>query len=638
MSICYLLSLPGIFSSYSLISSYLFPSFCIISKLASHLDNDIAAFFESQLGISVNQGETDNLFSLSNDLLSSLEGSYAPSPTTKTRSDSADNSVKSPPVMSQTRANVGNHPLFHSRTPQQRAAMMINPDAPSIRPHNDTESTPQQQPRPTVQQISEEIRRSHSEEAAIGYREVYNIPPAVKYMPVDMITTPAVKKSIARSLLYSALKSGMIVIKHGRQGKPKKRILTCDPNVTVLFWLAENEDKDVESVREAKSISLSDVVEIREGIDIDPETSSGALTAAAANGNISADKLMELVKAKEELKNTDTPTKKTAGGKQNLFESIFGAKEKDGILLGTSTLRKNCKPEDFKLSFSLILSDRTFDIQCLQKADYDTLFINLREILQSGGGGATGSNGHSLYQTWSFNAPSPMNNPLIRKPSLSPKKGGFNTGGFSPKKSVRFLDSGADDKDSSGSFTGSKTIPSASSLTNSMHSVGEYSNANTEVIEMGPDGSNLDLLLQRGNHPSVFSADSYDAYENSAVASQRKMSSLRMSSTEAIQIGIMLSDQEKTYGTNMYESLTKDDEPLVENYVKSGYTTEEAILMVFEDKYVNPGETKVPILPRKESLMNGADSKVMMYLFLLLIFIFLIIIECCCWTSFSFLS
>jgi hypothetical protein len=566
----------------------------------------MSAFFESQLGISVNQGEAESLFSLSDGLLSVLEGSYASSPTSKTRSDSADNSVKAPPVMSQTRANTGNNPLFHSRTPQQRAAMMINPDAPSLRPPNDTESSTVP-PRPTVRQISEEIRRSNSEEVAIGYREVYNIPPAVKYMPVDMITTPAVKKSIARSLLYSALKNGMTVIKHGRQGKPKKRILTCDPNVTVLFWLAENEENDVDSVLEAKSFNLSDVIEIREGTDIDPETSSTALTAAAANGIISPDKLMELVKAKEELKNaSDTPTKKTAGGKQNLFESIFGSKEKEGILLGTSTLRKNCKAEDFKLCFSLILPDRTFDIQFLQKADYDTLFINLREILQSGGTGAGGSNGNSLYHTWSFNAPSPMNNPLKKKPSLVPQK----AGGMSPKKSVRFLDTGADNKDSSDSFMRTKTIPSASSLTDSMHSAGEYSTSNSEVIEMGPDGSNLDLLLQRGNHPSVLSADSYDAYENSSVANQRKMSSLRMSSTEAIQIGIMLADQEKKYGTNMYESLTKEDEPLVENHVKNGYTTEEAILMVFEDKYENPGEAKVAILPRKESLMNNADSKV----------------------------
>lgn len=51
---------------------------------------------------------------------------------------------------------------------------------------------------------------------AVAFKEVYSVPTNVKYLPVDMVTTPAVKKSIARNLLYSALKGGMTVIKHGK--------------------------------------------------------------------------------------------------------------------------------------------------------------------------------------------------------------------------------------------------------------------------------------------------------------------------------------------------------------------------------------------------------------------------------------
>jgi hypothetical protein len=155
----------------------------------------------------------------------------------------------------------------------------------------------------------------------------------------------------------------------GRQGKPKRRILTCDPEVTLLFWVPDSTaPNDAESYKEGRSINLEEVLEIREGVEIDPETSSAALTAAAATGTISPDKLMELVKAKEELKNVDRKPAQSS----NLFESIFGHKEKDGILLGTSNLRRYCKPEDFGLSFSLILPDRyvififfsTFEIYC----------------------------------------------------------------------------------------------------------------------------------------------------------------------------------------------------------------------------------------------------------------------------------
>ena len=68
----------------------------------------------------------------------------------------------------------------------------------------------------------ESFRRSKSNEV-IQYREIYDPAPGLKYMPVDLVASPVVKKSIARSLLYSALRTGLVVIKHGRHGKPKKK-------------------------------------------------------------------------------------------------------------------------------------------------------------------------------------------------------------------------------------------------------------------------------------------------------------------------------------------------------------------------------------------------------------------------------
>jgi hypothetical protein len=50
------------------------------------------------------------------------------------------------------------------------------------------------------------------------------------------------------------------------------------------------------------------------------------------------------------------------------------------IVYGTAILRRNCKPEDMSLCFSLILSERTFDIQCLNTADFDFLFYNLKDF------------------------------------------------------------------------------------------------------------------------------------------------------------------------------------------------------------------------------------------------------------------
>jgi hypothetical protein len=59
----------------------------------------------------------------------------------------------------------------------------------------------------------------------------------------------------------------------------------------------------------------------------------------------------------------------------------------------------------------------------------------------------------------------------------------------------------------------------------------------------------------------------------------------RMKAHEALQIGLILSQQEQQFGTNMYQSLTPSDEPEIERLNSLGFSTEEAILKIFQKRY-----------------------------------------------------
>lgn len=59
----------------------------------------------------------------------------------------------------------------------------------------------------------------------------------------------------------------------------------------------------------------------------------------------------------------------------------------------------------------------------------------------------------------------------------------------------------------------------------------------------------------------------------------------RMKAHEALQIGLILSQQEQEFGTNMYQALTPEDEPEIERLNSMGFSTEEAILKIFRRKY-----------------------------------------------------
>lgn len=62
---------------------------------------------------------------------------------------------------------------------------------------------------------------------------------------------------------------------------------------------------------------------------------------------------------------------------------------------------------------------------------------------------------------------------------------------------------------------------------------------------------------------------------------------MRVSSSEALQIGFMLSQQESEFGTNMYESLEAADEPEIQRLTtEGGMSTDEALLTIFQRKYM----------------------------------------------------
>lgn len=59
----------------------------------------------------------------------------------------------------------------------------------------------------------------------------------------------------------------------------------------------------------------------------------------------------------------------------------------------------------------------------------------------------------------------------------------------------------------------------------------------------------------------------------------------RMSSDDALQLALLLSEQESRYGVNMYDSLQTTDEPEIQQLmVHEGKTMEEAVLEVFNRK------------------------------------------------------
>ncbi len=235
------------------------------------------------------------------------------------------------------------------------------------------------------------------------------------------------------------------------------------------------------------------------------------------------------------------------------------------------------------------------------------LTINLKELIRPSGFG-------SLYD---------LENPL-RGPngSLDGRPGSVNLSQQQgqnqeartldkPKKSVRF---------SSENLYSEPTLPIEhdSSLDESENTAAFTAVNRNEITYLDESEDNLDAMLSSsssctalpaaprlGDGPALrldaeskddivyhHPAQSYSAIPTPAAtaAPPPSASSLRMTSAEALQIGMILAEQERRFGTNMYISLQPEDEPKIDKYIGRGYTTEEAILRIFEKKYMTKEE------------------------------------------------
>jgi hypothetical protein len=144
-----------------------------------------------------------------------------------------------------------------------------------------------------------------------------------------------------RDALFVALSAGLMVIKHGRQGRPQKRLLRIDDAASRIYWQDEPSAKQIAAAKTnmklalsypdaSRSVYISDIHSIRRGTEYDYTTPDGRRE------------------------------------------------------IGTMTLRRN-KPSltDLELCFSLMVTSRTIDIQCLTKADFDFLYCNFRRMLDA---------------------------------------------------------------------------------------------------------------------------------------------------------------------------------------------------------------------------------------------------------------
>lgn len=59
---------------------------------------------------------------------------------------------------------------------------------------------------------------------------------------------------------------------------------------------------------------------------------------------------------------------------------------------------------------------------------------------------------------------------------------------------------------------------------------------------------------------------------------------------EALATGILLSKQEAEYGVNMFDALRKEDELVIHEYTAQGFTYEEAVYLIFRDRFILPAK------------------------------------------------
>jgi hypothetical protein len=159
--------------------------------------------------------------------------------------------------------------------------------------------------------------------------------------------------SAAQRNLLEVLGEGMHIIKHGRQGAPKQRLLRCNRQATELFIQADDH---------RKTLKLSEVETIRLGTEVDPITSPEALKSVNDASSDVGKRPKVIRRASLSFRGINDST----------------------VYYGTAILRRTCKSDDMKLCLSLIMPERTFDIQCKSLEDLETLHNVLQEVCGQG--------------------------------------------------------------------------------------------------------------------------------------------------------------------------------------------------------------------------------------------------------------
>lgn len=276
------------------------------------------------------------------------------------------------------------------------------------------------------------------------------------------------------------------------------------------------------------------------------------------------------------------------------------------------------------------------DIQCFSKKDYNLLYINLKEIVNK------------------------LRNPTTVPATLAPAVSEFRET-LSTKKSVRFA-SPEDAVEGREEGKQGQSAPARGKLSAVSSFASEATEGSQEVIELNDDNS-IDKLLASGpasavssisansaapRRPRTTSEGSDSGHDPSTFSDEQRRemvrtlsgisgltldvspvhrsqsddrdssakSPYRMKAHEALQIGLILSQQEQQFGTNMYQALRPEDEPEIEQLNSMGYSTEEAILKIFQKRF-QPDlheEDENPAPKVNFAAMNGVFSS---YLFML---------------------
>lgn len=77
---------------------------------------------------------------------------------------------------------------------------------------------------------------SESDIDSLEEGHVVSVPTPIRGMGLTAndILTSQQKQSIVD--MWERLRKGIVVMKHGRQGKPKQRVLYCDEDMQILYW------------------------------------------------------------------------------------------------------------------------------------------------------------------------------------------------------------------------------------------------------------------------------------------------------------------------------------------------------------------------------------------------------------------